>query len=173
MAFWAVVVPVDRYENERLYHHETLDAPRELTDGGPGPADGDEVLLVAATDPPVVFGVARAGAGRLAYTRRGLDEPQPVVGLALDGVLTRVDEATFRAHAGRLAPAPDRRDWLVSVDLPIEAGSPAEAVREFWTYVMRLGPHELPAFVSPAGDELAMQAYVLSEPVNLDPEEDD
>jgi hypothetical protein len=64
-----------------------------------------------------------------------------------------------------------RRTWLVSVDLPIEAADPAEAVRQFWAYVRELGPGELPAFVSPAGDELAMRAYVLGQPVNLDPEE--
>ena len=38
---------------------------------------------------------------------------------------------------------------------------------------MELGPRELPTFVSPAGDELAMQAFVLGEEANLDPEEDD
>ena len=67
----------------------------------------------------------------------------------------------------------DRRQrWLVSVDLPIEADSPAEAVQLFWSYVSELGPKELPAFVCPAGDELAMQAYVLGAEVNLDPEEE-
>jgi hypothetical protein len=62
--------------------------------------------------------------------------------------------------------------WLVSVSLPIEAPSESEAVAEFWRYVTELGPAELPAFVSPAGDELAMQAYVADEPAPLDPEED-
>ena len=62
--------------------------------------------------------------------------------------------------------------WQVSVSLPIEADSPAEAVAVFWTYVSPLGPDQLPAYVSPAGDELAMRAYLHSEPTNLDPEED-
>ncbi|HCT77084.1 MAG TPA: hypothetical protein DGT23_10935 [Micromonosporaceae bacterium] len=62
--------------------------------------------------------------------------------------------------------------WLVSVSLPIEAGSEAEAVAEFWRYVTELGPNELPAFVSPSEDELAMQAYVADEPAPLDPEDD-
>lgn len=66
-----------------------------------------------------------------------------------------------------------RRTWLVSVDIPVEAASPDEAVREFWAYVHELGPRELPAFVSPTDDELAMQAYVAGELANLDPEEDD
>ena len=65
------------------------------------------------------------------------------------------------------------RTWLVSLDLPIEAPTPAEAVQQFWTYVRELGPGELPTFVSPADDELAMQALINGEPVNLDPEEDD
>jgi hypothetical protein len=55
---------------------------------------------------------------------------------------------------------------MVSVHLPIEASSPAEAVREFWTYVMRLGPRELPAYVHPAGDELAMREYVDGKPTS-------
>jgi hypothetical protein len=72
-----------------------------------------------------------------------------------------------------MAGMPALPSWLVSVDLPIEADSPAEAVAQFWNYVRELGPGQLPTFVSPYGDELAMQAYVLDEPVNLDPEEDD
>jgi hypothetical protein len=68
------------------------------------------------------------------------------------------------------SPAPR---WQVSVALPIEAPDRAEAVRQFWAYVASLGPEGLPAYVWPAGDELAMQAYVLDRPVNLDPEEDD
>ena len=39
--------------------------------------------------------------------------------------------------------------------------------------MQELGPRELPAFVSPAGDELAMQAFVLGAEANQDPEEDD
>jgi hypothetical protein len=66
-----------------------------------------------------------------------------------------------------------RRSWLVSVDLPIEAETQAEAVELFWGYVSQLGPEELPVLVSPVGDELAMRAYVLSEQVSLDPEEDE
>ena len=46
-------------------------------------------------------------------------------------------------------------------------------MRQFWSYVMELGPAELPTFVSPYGDELAMQAFVLGEQANLDPEEAD
>jgi hypothetical protein len=64
------------------------------------------------------------------------------------------------------------RRWQVSLSLPIEAGSAAEAVANFWSYVGELGAGQLPAFVAPAGDELAMRAYLCGEPTNLDPEED-
>jgi hypothetical protein len=67
----------------------------------------------------------------------------------------------------------DKAQWLVSVALPIEAESAGEAVREFWRYVESLGAGELPAFVWPRGDELAMRAYVLDARAALDPEEDD
>jgi len=67
----------------------------------------------------------------------------------------------------------DPDTWLVSVTLPIEARSPAEAVRAFWSYVAELGPDGLPVFVSPTHDELAMRAYLSTRPANLDPEEDD
>jgi hypothetical protein len=63
-------------------------------------------------------------------------------------------------------------EWMVSVALPVEAADRAGAVREFWALVQRLGPDELPAFVWPVGDELALQAYLMDDPVNLDPEED-
>lgn len=66
-----------------------------------------------------------------------------------------------------------QRTWLVSVDLPIEAATPAEAVAEFWACLRELGPGELPAYVSPADDELALRAYLGGEPHDLDPEADD
>jgi hypothetical protein len=65
-----------------------------------------------------------------------------------------------------------QRTWLVSVDLPIEAATPADAVASFWAYLRELGPDQLPAFVAPIEDELAMQAYVGGEPHELDPEEE-
>jgi hypothetical protein len=66
-----------------------------------------------------------------------------------------------------------QRTWLVSVGLPIEAATPAQAVAEFWAYLRELGPDELPAFVSPVEDELAMEVYVGGQPHDLDPEDDD
>ncbi|MDT4995852.1 MAG: hypothetical protein QOH97_5744 [Actinoplanes sp.] len=102
-----------------------------------------------------------AAAGRLA------------AGLPAAGAVVALAAGVYDEYAARLGGDLDRRTWLVSVDLPIEATTPAEAVRLFWSYVAELGPAELPAFVSPAGNELAMQAFVLGEEANLDPEEDD
>ncbi|MDG4791676.1 hypothetical protein O7626_38280 [Micromonospora sp. WMMD1102] len=189
---WAVVIPGERYEAERLFHHETL----ELTggNGGPRPGPGDPVLVVRDEQPPLVVALGRvvaaegvrerdpddpqsepgeAGALAVTYTRQVFEAPVPADILALAGPVTPVDPAVYQELAGRVGPAPDRRNYLVSLDLPIEAGSPAEAVRLFWAYVQELGPRELPAFVAPSDDELAMQAFVLGAEANQDPEEDE
>ena len=87
-----------------------------------------------------------------------------------------VDADVFRrlsAALGGEAATSGRPTWLVSVALPIEAATPAEAVRQFWSHLVELGPEELPAYVWPSGDELAMQAFVLGEEANQDPEEDE
>lgn len=172
-----MMVPAERYHAERLCHQDALDLPgRQPPPGVPAPAPGDRALLVAATRPPVVFGEAEVTSAeplRLAYRRRGLDRPPPAHGLALDDGLTPVDEQTYTALTARLGRPADRRAWLVSVHIPIEAESAAEAVREFWSYVTALGPGELPAFVAPVGNELAMEAYVSGAPTSLDPESDD
>jgi hypothetical protein len=168
VSYWAVVLPKERYQDEWLYHRDTV----ELA-GLTGPAAGDGVVLVVDQQ---VVALGRVRVGRpvvVEYTHRLFDAPQPADPLALDAVLTRLEPAAYRALADRVGPPPAVSTWLVSVDLPIEASSPAEAVRRFWTYVMELGPSELPAFVWPSGDELAMQAYVLGVQANLDPEEDD
>ncbi|WP_410820160.1 hypothetical protein [Micromonospora sp. 050-3] len=187
---WAVLLPAERYEAERLVHHDTLELTGLTDVSRPGPGDQVAVLVDA---PPRLVALGRVTApGRrhredpddpqspvepgtlvVAYTRRAFDEPVPADLLTLDGPVTAVEPAAFRALADQLGPPPARRTWLVSLDLPIEAATPAEAVRLFWSYVQELGPRELPAFVSPAGDELAMQAFVLGEQANQDPEEDD
>jgi hypothetical protein len=209
MSTWAVVIPDDRYESERLFQHDVLELTGlELTglesggleSGGlemaaPGrvsrPAPGDEVLVVAGAEPPVVVALGRvtpstgvgadpddpqADPGRplvVRYTRRAFDAPAPVDRLDLTGPVTPVDPATFRELAGRVNPTADRQTYLVSLDLPIEASSRAEAVRLFWSYVMELGPRELPTFVWPSGDELDMRTFVLGVEANQDPEGDD
>ncbi|PZG20760.1 hypothetical protein C1I95_08980 [Micromonospora craterilacus] len=187
---WAVLLPAGRYDAERLVHHDTL----ELTglDDLALPRPGDQVAVLA-DEPPRLVAVGRVAAPTtrrpedpddpqsdrgpdalvVAYTRRAFDEPVPADALALGGPVTALDPAAFRELVDRLGPPPQRRSWLVSLDLPIEADSPAEAVRLFWAYVQELGPRELPAFVSPSGDELAMQAFVLGAEANQDPEEDD
>ena len=97
----------------------------------------------------------------------------PAGELKLAEPVAEIDEEQYERFAVRLNAGPDRQTWLVSLDLPIEAATPAEAVRQFWSYALELGPAELPTFVSPAGDELAMQAFVLGAEANQDPEEDD
>jgi hypothetical protein len=192
--YWVATVPEEDYRGECLYAHD------EVTVGGPGrnadtgaPEPGDPVALVAGTVPPVLFGLGRVTAAgtqiQVRYERRWFDHPVPVEGLGLpagppDPAEARAECAGLIAVPGgvfqRLArhgagstPTTPRESWLVSVALPIEASSRGEAVREFWSYVERLGPRELPAFVCPVGDELATQAYVLGGPTDLDPEQDD
>jgi hypothetical protein len=177
MSHWAVVFPAERLDEERLFAHDSVPLP------APGPATGDVVLLIAADiaadREPVLFGLGRVrSAGEVHYTHRLLDEPLPAGDLTFDepGVYP-LEPSVFAASAGAVAPAEPagerRRTWLVSVDMPIEAASAAEAARLFWSYVYELGPQELPAFVSPTGNELAMQAFVLGVEANQDPEEDD
>ncbi len=175
MTQWAVVIPAERYESERLFHHDTLDV--DVPAGAAVPDPGDEALVVVDAAEPLVVALGRVreagGSLAIAYTRRVFDAPEVVPGLPLDQPFAALDPAVFRRLADRLGPPGDRRTWLVSLDLPIEADSPAEAARQFWSYVQQLGPRELPVFVSPSGDELAMQAFVLGEEANQDPEEAD
>ncbi len=185
---WVALVSPERFAEERLYAHESITLP---VASGEIPEPGHNVVLLVATDPPGLFGLGRVVGFRygetapvqaprqatVRYTHRVFDEPIPVDALAVESGVSALAPEAFDRLAGRVGADQrvdaDKAGWLVSLALPIEAASPAEAVREFWTYVTRLGPRELPAFVWPAGDELAMQAYVLGEPTNLDPEEDD
>lgn len=189
---WAVVIPGERYETERLFHHDTLELAG--LNGGPRPAPGDPVLVVRDEEPPLVVALGRvattdslgerdpddpqsgsAETERLAvtYTRQIFDAPVAADRLTLDGPVTPIDHDLYTELAAQVGPAPRRQDWLVSLHLPIEATSSAEAVRLFWSYLQELGPRELPTFVSPSGDELAMRAFVLGVEANQDPEEDD
>jgi hypothetical protein len=194
MRYWSVQVPRDRYAAERLYRHDGLALAEPAADAS-GPSPGDFVALVADADDAagsrVVFALGRVarrdrapeagdpddpdadrpdGTLLVAYTRRLFDDPRPVPGPAEgDHPVTELSAADYARLTAAPAPA---RVWLVSLDLPIEAPTAAEAVRQFWSYVEDLGPRELPAFVSPSGNELAMQALVAGEPVNLDPEEE-
>src|SRR3954469_5764827 len=79
MAHWAVVLPAERFEEERLFAHDSVRLP------APGPQPGDVALLVADGPEPVLFGLGRVrseGAGGRApvitYTHRMLDQPVPV-----------------------------------------------------------------------------------------------
>ncbi|WP_250027949.1 hypothetical protein [Paractinoplanes maris] len=183
MAQWAVIIPADRWATERLFHHDTV-----TVSGGAGPVDpDDEVLLVVGGEVVALAHAVKADGDDLvlAYQRRAFDEPVPATELGLDETEVRIapvgPEAFHRlagaigrasAAAGPAAVA-EKKTWLVSVALPIEAATPAEAVRQFWSHVLELGPAELPTYVWPSGDELAMQAFVLGQEANQDPEEED
>jgi len=172
MAHWAVIIPADQWAAERLFQHDTVTV---AASSAVRPEPADEVLLVAGSLLVGLGKVAKESGGELviAYTRRSFDEPIPAGEIDFGEAVTPLGAEEFRRLAARFRSDRDRQTWLVSVDLPIEAATPAEAVRQFWSYVLELGPAELPTFVSPSGNELAMQAFVLGEEVNLDPEEDE
>jgi hypothetical protein len=181
---WVTLVPPERFADERLYAHEAITVPMAASEDPEAdqPEAGQPVVMLVAGAPPEIFALGRtvaatSGEVTVQYTHRLFDEPLPVDDLHVPSGLSALAPELFHRLAARVTADKrvdaDKAGWLVSLALPVEAASPAEAVREFWTYVTRLGPHELPAFVWPAGDELAMQAYVLGEPTNLDPEEDD
>jgi hypothetical protein len=167
---WVAVVGPERFATERAYARDTLDLAVGRAD------EGDPVALVAATDPPVLFGIGVARPDGVRYTHR-LFDASPALDRSFAPGLTEIPADDFRALTagvgGDRRVDADRSEWFVMIALPIEAGSRAEAVREFWTYVDKLGPAELPAFVWPRGQELAMQAFLLGHRVNLDPEEDE
>ncbi|MBM2622288.1 hypothetical protein JIG36_42975 [Actinoplanes sp. LDG1-06] len=176
MAQWAVIIPADRWATERLFHHDTV-----AVSGGAGPIGPDDEVLLVADGEVVALAQAVPADGDdlvLAYLRRAFDQPVSASELGLDDHvrIAPVDPAVFRGLAeaiGGVTAAGDKKTWLVSVALPIEAATPAEAVRQFWSHVLELGPVELPTYVWPSGNELAMQAFVLGEEANQDPEEED
>ncbi|MBL7254700.1 hypothetical protein [Paractinoplanes lichenicola] len=176
MAQWAVIIPAERWATERLFHHDTV----TVTGGAGRVGPDDEVLLVAGGDVVALTQAVRGDGDDLvlAYVRRAFDAPVPAgeLGLSDDAGVAPVEPELFRrlaAAIGQVGAAGDKKTWFVSVALPIEAATPAEAVRQFWSHVLELGPVELPTYVWPSGDELAMQAFVLGAEANQDPEEED
>ncbi len=193
MRHWVAVVAAEQFATERLYAREQLVAPIGSGDAG-AVSEGDPVALVAAGGPPqrpgetgtpsVLFGhgIVRgkdADSISVEYRGRIFDEPPPVADDILPAGgpgLFPLAPTQFTRLAALVSASAEavagRSGWFVSVALPIEAATRADAVREFWTYLDKLGPRELPAYVWPLGDELAMQAFVLGAVTNLDPEED-
>jgi hypothetical protein len=167
MMRWSVLIPSEQWATERLFQQDVV-----VVKGGPaGVSPGDEVLLVADEHVVALGRVEKAGEYlALAYLRRAFDEPIPAGELAVGG---EVPDAAFQLFTERLGRPLPKRNWLVSVALPIEASGPGEAVRQFWSHVSELGPRELPTYVWPSGDELAMQAFVLGAEANQDPEEEE
>jgi hypothetical protein len=177
MAQWAVVIPAERWAQERLFHHGSLTVAVPVSDvsGLSRVFAGDDVLLIAGKHVVAVGRVALVAddALEIAYVRRLFDAPVPADELKPAATVTAVERDVYDRVIAQIGGIGSRTTWLVSVALPIEATSPAEAVRQFWSHVRELGPAELPAYVWPSGDELAMQAFVLGTEANQDPEEDD
>jgi hypothetical protein len=163
-----VIIPADQWATERLFQRDAL-----TVTAVPAARPGDDVLLVAGDEAHAVALGRFTSATEIAYTRRAFDEPVLADDLKLTEAASALEPEAFERIAQRLGDRPERKPWLVSVAMPIEAASPAEAVRQFWSYVAELGPAELPTFVWPSGDELAMQAFVLGIEANQDPEEED
>ncbi|WP_203815095.1 hypothetical protein [Paractinoplanes ferrugineus] len=172
MAQWAVILPGPQWATERLFHNEGL----AVAGAAGAVAPDEEVLLVADGHVVALCRAAKTDGDDLVltYLRRQFDAPVPAEGVGGAGPV-EVDPEFFRRLVSQLsgANAAGLPSWLVSVALPIEAGSPADAVRQFWSHVRELGPAELPAYVWPSGDELAMLAFVLGAEANQDPEEED
>jgi hypothetical protein len=201
MAQWAVTIPADQWATERLYHNETVTLPGSAGAVAPdeevllladaqvvaltraAKTDGDDLVLaylLRAFDAPLpapalsapdsaVSESAASGSAALGSTPPDLSAAGTPVEVAPDEF--RRLTAALSQVAGE--PGPGTPTWLVSLALPIEAATQADAVRQFWTHVAELGPKELPTYVWPSGDELAMQAFVLGEEANQDPEEED
>lgn len=166
MAHWLIVVDDAEYQRQLMYASDTVALPNDA------PADGDTVLLAAGG---ALFGAGMVADGKVVYTHRVLDEPTAIDTGAVGSV--PLDVETY-ARLWALMPSEwavtsPVRDYLVSVTIPVEASSPAEAARLYWSYVAELGPAELPAFVAPYGDELDMRAYVLGAVHEMDPEEEE
>src|SRR5262245_61143906 len=106
MAHWAVVLPAERYEEERLFAHDWVRLP------APGPQPGDVALLVADGPLPMLFGLGRVRSDTAAdrapvvyYTHRMLDEPLPAGGLELSGPgVHRLEPSAYAASADEVDP---------------------------------------------------------------------
>jgi hypothetical protein len=178
MRCWAAVVSGETYATERLYAFGTLTLPALPDSVAPGEC---VALVVADESGPRLFGLGRFrvprpdGRPEIAYTHRIFDAPVPVeldLPAGLSGLTTAEYERLAALIGADRRTDADKSEWFVSVTLPIEAVSPAEAVREFWTHIDKLGPRELPAYVWPQHDERAMQSYLQGSEAPQDPEDD-
>ena len=173
MRHWVGVVSDEQFVTERLYARETIAVPA----GRHAPQPGDAVVLVAGDrlfGRGLVEGPTGDGTVLVRYQERIFDDPVAAPGLPATPGWHPVEADEHTRLVGLTgARAGSSAVWFVSVALPIEAISRAEAVREFWPYLEKLGPRELPAYVWPLGDELAMLAFVLGAVTNLDAEEDE
>ena len=162
MRYWLLVLNEDDFTEQQAYEADSV----EPAAGVPAAAqDGDEVALAG---PEGVYALGEIEGDAVAYRRRlsELTEAEE----AEEGWAELNPDAWERLV--RSLPAAERkRDWLVSLSIPVEASDRAEAVRQFWSYARTLGPTELPTFVAPYGRELEGTAFLLGVEHEQDPEE--
>ena len=165
MSFWLLGLSSEEFTDQQAFAYDSVALP-----GGVAapPQDGD---VVAVAGPAGVFAVADVKGGVAVYRSRA-DE---VVSGEVESGLRQISGERMASFTEPFADASgetgNRQDWLVTLSLPVEAASKAEAVRQFWSYVRSLGPAELPTFVAPYGKELDGQAYLLGVEHEQDPEE--
>ena len=175
MRYWLLALNEDEFTEQQAYEVEAVEPARALPEAA---ADGDEVALAG---PGGVYALGEVAGRAVAYRRRLKGPVATAVTLRVYGTAGDAESETGTWHElmpdawadlVRALPAPERRrDWLVTLSMPIEAVDKAEAVRQFWTYIRSLGPKELPTFVSPYGRELEGTSFLLGVEHEQDPEE--
>ncbi|MQM25069.1 hypothetical protein [Glycomyces albidus] len=165
MRYWLLVLNEDEYAEQQAYEVEAVEPSGAVPEGA---GDGDEVALAG---PEGVFALGEFDGSAIAYRRR-LEEPEKTAESAAAGEGWTSLTPDAWEDLVRALPTPERRrDWLVTLSMPIEAVDKAEAVRQFWSYIRSLGPKELPTFVAPYGREIEGTAFLLGAEHEQDPEE--
>jgi hypothetical protein len=165
MRYWLLALNDEEFTEQQAYEVAAVEPAAARPEGA---ADGDEVALAG---PEGVFALGEVDGAAVTYRRR-LEEPAKTVEStdAAEG-WTELNPDDWEDLV-RTLPTPERRrDWLVTLSMPIEAVDKAEAVRQFWSYIRSLGPKELPTFVAPYGKELEGTSFLLGVEHEQDPEE--
>ncbi|GAB3645052.1 hypothetical protein [Glycomyces tarimensis] len=162
MRYWLLVLNEDDFIEQQAYEVDSVEPAAGVPAGA---ADGDEVALAG---PGGVYAFGRIDGGAVAYRRRLNELSKPA---DADEGWNELDGEAWERLVAALPTAERKRDWLVSLSIPVEAFDRAEAVRRFWSYTRSLGPKELPTFVAPYGRELEGTAFLLGVEHEQDPEE--
>lgn len=164
MRYWLLALNEDEYTEQQAYEVEAVETAARPE----GASDGDEV---AVSGPEGVFALGEVDGATVAYRRRLEAPAATVASVGAPEGWTELNPEAWEDLV-RTLPTPERRrDWLVTLSMPIEAVDKAEAVRQFWSYIRSLGPKELPTFVAPYGRELEGTSFLLGVEHEQDPEE--